>query len=152
MNNLGTVFKYKYKDSIHQIITTLIGKYNVYNLLVALIILRDLGVKENIIDELLPSASSSRKDADDKNMKLIVLLLIMRIHLMQLKVVTTMQEITSGDIYVVFGCTGDRDRTKRPIMTDIVTSMVKYAILTNDDPHNEDPTQIISDMIASLKK
>ena len=153
MNNLGTVFKYKYKDSIHQIITTLIGKYNVYNLLVALIILRDLGVKENIIDELLPSlqAPAGRMQMIKYETNSIIIDYAHTSDAIK-KVITTMQEITSGDIYVVFGCTGDRDRTKRPIMTDIVTSMVKYAILTNDDPHNEDPTQIISDMIASLKR
>lgn len=153
MNNLGTVFKYKYKDSIHQIITTLIGKYNVYNLLVALIILRDLGVKENIIDELLPSlqAPAGRMQMIKYETNSIIIDYAHTPDAIK-KVITTMQEITSGDIYVVFGCTGDRDRTKRPIMTDIVTSMVKYAILTNDDPHNEDPTQIISDMIASLKR
>lgn len=153
MNNLGTVFKYKYKDSIHQIITTLIGKYNVYNLLVALIILRDLGVKENIIDELLPSlqAPAGRMQMIKYETNSIIIDYAHTPDAIK-KVITTMQEITSGDIYVVFGCTGDRDRTKGPIMTDIVTSMVKYAILTNDDPHNEDPTQIISDMIASLKR
>ena len=37
-------------------------------------------------------------------------------------------------------------------MTDIATSLAKYVILTNDDPHNEDPAQIISDMITNLKR
>lgn len=152
MNNLGTVFAYRYQDHLHQVVTPLIGKYNVYNLLVALIILRDIGIKENLIDELLPSlqAPAGRLQMIKYENNSIIIDYAHTPDAIK-KVITTMQEITIGSIYVVFGCTGDRDRTKRPIMTDIVTSMVEYAILTNDDPHNEDPAQIISDMITNLK-
>jgi UDP-N-acetylmuramoyl-L-alanyl-D-glutamate--2,6-diaminopimelate ligase len=67
------------------------------------------------------------------------------------KIISTAREMTSGDIYTVFGCTGDRDRTKRPIMTNIVTSLSTKAIITIDDLHNEDVSQIINDMLDGIK-
>ena len=59
--------------------------------------------------------------------------------------------MTSGNIYTVFGCTGDRDRTKRPIMMGIVTSLSTKAIVTVDDLHNEEVSQIIDDMLKDNK-
>ena len=67
------------------------------------------------------------------------------------KIINTMKEVTKGNIYTVFGCTGDRDRTKRPIMLKLVTSLSRYAIVTNDDPHFEDPIQIVNDMISGVE-
>ena len=46
--------------------------------------------------------------------------------------------------------TGERDRTKRPIMTKLVTDKCEYAIITNDDPHFEDPNQIVADMTNGI--
>ena len=56
-----------------------------------------------------------------------------------------MQQFTKGNTYVVFGCTGDRDRSKRKIMSKLVSELSNYFIFTNDDPHDEDPNQIVSD-------
>ncbi len=67
-------------------------------------------------------------------------------------VIKAVKEVAIGDIYVVFGCTGDRDRTKRPMMLDIVTTQCKYAIITNDDPHTEDPNQIVADMTEGITR
>lgn len=63
-----------------------------------------------------------------------------------------MLEVTEGNVYVVFGCTGDRDRTKRHIMSDIACSLSKYVIMTHDDPHYEDQEQIFNDMTKDLNK
>ncbi len=67
-----------------------------------------------------------------------------------LNVISTVKEVCDGHIYTVFGCTGDRDRTKRPIMTKIVTDLSDKAIITCDDVHNEDPNQIVDDMLKDL--
>src|SRR5699024_7016867 len=54
--------------------------------------------------------------------------------------------------YTVFGCTGDRERKKRPIMSKIATTLSDYVIMTSDDPHNEDMSQIINDMTQGLEQ
>ena len=151
MNNHETMFKYTYENKSYNVVTSLIGKYNVYNLLVAIIILREFGVKDDVLDKLLPTLKTpaGRMDTIKYRSNSII---IDYAHTPDAitKIIKTMAEVTIGNIYVVFGCTGDRDRTKRPIMTSLVTSMAKYAILTNDDPHNEDPYQIIEDMTTGI--
>jgi len=46
-------------------------------------------------------------------------------------------------LIVVFGCTGDRDKIKRPLMGEIAAKNADFSIITSDDPHNEDPISII---------
>ena len=65
---------------------------------------------------------------------------------------STLKDLIKGDTYVVFGCTGDRDRIKRPIMPNYVANNSNYFIITNDDPHYEDTAQIVDDMTKDLDK
>ena len=59
-------------------------------------------------------------------------------------------EISSGRRIVVFGCGGDRDRTKRPIMGRIGTTLADYAIFTSDNPRGEDPEAILREIEAGV--
>ncbi|WP_064093799.1 UDP-N-acetylmuramoyl-L-alanyl-D-glutamate--2,6-diaminopimelate ligase [Rossellomorea aquimaris] len=61
-------------------------------------------------------------------------------------VLETIQSITTGKIIVVVGCGGDRDKTKRPIMSEIACEYGDYAIFTSDNPRTEDPMSILKDM------
>ena len=63
------------------------------------------------------------------------------------KILSTVKKIKHDNIYIVFGCTGSRDRTKRPIMMGLVTNNCKHAIVTMDDPHEEDPMHVVEDML-----
>ena len=69
-----------------------------------------------------------------------------------MNVINTVKELCKGNIYIVFGCTGDRDRTKRPIMMDIALSNSTYSIVTCDDLHNEEFVNIVADMEEGVKK
>jgi len=67
------------------------------------------------------------------------------------KVLKYAREITAGRLIVVFGCGGERDRTKRPLMGEIAARESDYAIVTSDNPRNEDPGAIISEIEQGMK-
>ena len=60
------------------------------------------------------------------------------------------REITTGRLIVVFGCGGDRDRTKRPIMGAIATRLADLTYVSSDNPRTEDPLAIIEDIKPGL--
>lgn len=67
-----------------------------------------------------------------------------------LNVVQTARAITKGRLIVVFGCGGDRDKTKRPIMGKIAAELADIPVLTSDNPRTEDPEQILDDVAAGV--
>lgn len=151
MSIMGSNFTF-ISDGVKQNIKVpLIGKYNIYNVLVTIIVLNYLGITYyDIYDVLLNiNMPAGRMDmVEYQNNRIIV----DYAHTPDavLNVISTVKEVCEGKIYTVFGCTGDRDRTKRPIMTKIVTDLCDKAIITSDDLHNEDPKQIVNDMVSGL--
>jgi UDP-N-acetylmuramoyl-L-alanyl-D-glutamate--2,6-diaminopimelate ligase len=61
-------------------------------------------------------------------------------------VLTLLNHLKKGRLIVVFGCGGDRDTTKRPVMGGIATNRADFAIITSDNPRSEDPLRIIEDI------
>lgn len=69
-----------------------------------------------------------------------------------LNVLRTAREVTKGRIITVFGCGGDRDRSKRAPMGEAAGSLSDVVILTSDNPRTEDPNQILADAADGIKK
>lgn len=67
-------------------------------------------------------------------------------------VITTVREFTPGRLITVFGCGGDRDRTKRPQMGAIASSFSDICVVTSDNPRTEDPNRIIEDVLAGTRQ
>lgn len=142
----GTTFDLVINDKNYNIKTKLIGKYNVYNLLATISVLNNMNIKIEEIVSLTQelNAPPGRMDKIDyKNNKII----IDYAHTPD-AIYNILNAVESGGKkYVVFGCTGERDRLKRPIMGRLVSEMSDYFIITNDDPHNEDEEEIVKDIL-----
>lgn len=149
MQTVGSLFTLLYDDKKEFMKTPLIGEYNMYNLMISIIILLDMKVPMAKIKEIC-----SKIKAPVGRMELIPYLdnriIVDYAHTPDAmeKIIHTVKEVCDGNIYVVFGCTGSREREKRPVMMNIATSTCKYVIVTIDDLHEEDANQIVNDMLS----
>ncbi len=66
-------------------------------------------------------------------------------------VLKSMKEVSSGRVVALFGCGGDRDKTKRPIMGKIGVDNSDFAIITSDNPRTEEPGEIISQIVSGVE-
>ena len=66
-------------------------------------------------------------------------------------VLATLKPLCKGKLRVVFGCGGDRDKTKRPRMARVAEQLADFAIVTSDNPRTEDPKAIIDDVVAGFE-
>ena len=66
------------------------------------------------------------------------------------KILSAIRSFAPGRIVTLFGCAGNRDRTKRPMMAEAVAKHTDFAILTSDNPRHEDPQQIVDDALPGL--
>jgi UDP-N-acetylmuramoyl-L-alanyl-D-glutamate--2,6-diaminopimelate ligase len=64
----------------------------------------------------------------------------------------TAKRVTEGRVIVVFGCGGDRDRTKRPVMGELATRLADLCVVTSDNPRSERPEAIIGEILAGIPK
>lgn len=153
MTENGSKFTYQIGKKQYKAETKLLGKYNIYNTLCVISVMTAMNIsQENIIKvlkELEPPVGRIQIVKYKTNT-----IVIDYAHTPDAieKIMSTLKDLIKGDTYVVFGCTGDRDRIKRPIMTNYVANNSKYFIITNDDPHYEDPAQIVDDMTKDLDK
>ena len=66
------------------------------------------------------------------------------------RVLTTLEAAITGELWCVFGCGGDRDRGKRPMMGTVAADLADRIVLTNDNPRSEDPARIVADIRAGI--
>ncbi len=68
------------------------------------------------------------------------------------KVLESLRAITEGEVICVFGCGGDRDKSKRALMGEAAVRLSDIAVITSDNPRTEPPTEIIIDILTGIKK
>lgn len=143
-----TNFNLLYKGKTLQCETPLSGRYNVYNTLAAIGACLTKGLP---IEQLIEHAKhfepvSGRLESIPNDLGIHVFIDFAHTEDALANVLKCLKEFTTGKIITVFGCGGDRDKTKRPKMAQTVESYADYAIITSDNPRSEDPMQIIQDV------
>ena len=134
------------------IATTLHGRFNVYNALAASAVALHYGVAVEVIRDVLATFSGvpGRFEAVDEGQGFGVVVDYAHTPDGLDNVLKTAKDFVRGRTIVVFGAGGDRDRTKRPAMGAIVSSLADIAVVTSDNPRSEEPTVIIEEILRGM--
>jgi len=138
-----------------EITTSLIGRYNIYNILAAASVALEEGVGLNVIKEAI-----SEFQAPPGRMELVSLaddeysVYVDYAHTDDAlrKALTCVSELANNKIITVFGCGGDRDKEKRPNMGKTAAEFSDFVIITSDNPRSEDPAGIMEQIKKGLPK
>jgi len=128
------------------------GLFNVDNALMAASIASALEVEDDAIVAGLARSSPvpGRMEVIDHEMPFSVVVDFAHTPAGLEVVLSSARPLTSGRIICVFGCGGNRDRAKRPLMGEVADRLADVAILTSDNPRDEDPLAIIDDVRAGM--
>lgn len=141
----GVYYDLVYQDEKYPVFYGVPGRFSVYNSLSALAVGITLGFPiDSLINALKKVKGVPGRFEPVENDKGFTVLVDYAHKPDSLKnVLLTIKEFCKGNIITVFGCGGDRDREKRPIMGKIATELSDYTIITSDNPRSEDPEAII---------
>lgn len=135
-----------------EITSQLIGAFNVYNMLAAASVAIAMNVPLSTIKTAFESITGVNGRFEQVNAGQNYAVIVDYAHTPDSleNVLTTIKEFATKNIYVVVGCGGDRDRSKRPLMAEIATQYADLALFTTDNPRTEDPKDILADMTDGL--
>lgn len=143
----GTSFTLVNDGNSNKMNLKMIGEFSIYNSLAAIAAAHELGIDFSIIIEGLRKVSvNGRFQLIESKRDFAVVVDYAHTPDGLFNVLSTARKITSGKVICVFGCGGDRDVMKRPIMGKVAGEISDYLVITSDNPRTEDPTSII-DMI-----
>jgi UDP-N-acetylmuramoyl-L-alanyl-D-glutamate--2,6-diaminopimelate ligase len=151
----GLNFVAKTPNGNIQVQSALVGRINVYNILAAIGAGIALGFSNEIIEAGIRNlaAVAGRFQRIDQGQPFLVVVDYAHTDDALENLIRTARELnTKGRIITMFGCGGSRDRTKRPIMGETAGRLSDLSILTSDNPRQEDPLKIISDIVVGMQR
>lgn len=150
----GTDFKFQYRDKIYKAHTNLIGDYNISNIMMAIACLINLGININdIIDTINTNEFIVPGRFNVLNLDTNYNVIIDYAHTPDgiKNVLTAIKNLPIARLITVFGCGGNRDKTKRSEMGEVATDLSDFVIVTSDNPRFENPELIIDDIMTGIK-
>ena len=146
-------FKVKITDRNERIKVDIPGRFTVYNALCAICISKQLGIDPETIKEALEKVKVPGRSEMVEN-KLNIPIMIDYAHSPESleNILRAVKSYTKGRVISVFGCGGDRDTRKRPIMGEISGKIADYTIITSDNPRTEKPEDIVKDIEEGIIK
>ena len=152
MDTSGTVFAMEYAGDSATVRTPLLGLYNVSNCLAAAGLCLAAGFDLETVAAGLSALEAipgrlEKVEAGDFS----VIIDYAHTDDALKNVLATLKPLCKGKLRVVFGCGGDRDKTKRPRMARVAEQLADFAIVTSDNPRTEEPQAIIDDVVAGFE-
>jgi UDP-N-acetylmuramoyl-L-alanyl-D-glutamate--2,6-diaminopimelate ligase len=155
LNFSGLAFTAQTPNGRLQITSSLVGRINVYNILAAIGAAQALGLSNETIESGIRSLQSVSGRFEQVALGQPFLVIVDYAHTDDAleNLIRTARELNpKGRLVTLFGCGGGKDRTKRPVMGEVAGRLSDLTILTNDNPRQEDPLKIISDVVVGLQK
>jgi UDP-N-acetylmuramoyl-L-alanyl-D-glutamate--2,6-diaminopimelate ligase len=148
----GSHFTVLAADGRHELSSPLRGRFNVYNVLGAFAAARELGIDAATAAEAIAIAEQvpGRFQTVEEGQDFAVLVDYAHTPDSLENVLIAARELAESHVHVVFGCGGDRDRGKRPLMGQIAGRLADRVIVTSDNPRSEDPEAIIEEILAGV--
>ncbi|WP_372814093.1 UDP-N-acetylmuramoyl-L-alanyl-D-glutamate--2,6-diaminopimelate ligase [Paenibacillus sp.] len=150
----GTRFRLLTFQGEAEVRMRLVGRFNIYNALGAIAATLAEGIPlQRIADSISRIASvEGRMEIVDVGQPYLVLVDYAHTPDGLKNALATIRQFAEGNVYCVFGCGGDRDRKKRPVMGAIAASYSDYIYVTSDNPRTEDPERILLDIEPGLRE
>ncbi len=148
----GTSVTLDFKGDEYLFVAGLVGRFNAYNMTGVI-----AGALAKGIDPAIIQASLSAQHGVPGRMERVPVDLPFSVVVdyahtpdALVNVLSTARELTKGNLSCVFGCGGDRDRTKRPLMAEAVAAHADEAVITSDNPRSESPKAIIEEILGGI--
>lgn len=128
------------------------GRFNVYNMLAAASVALAEGIDADVVKEALENFTHVPGRFERVELEKPFTVIVDYAHTPDSleNVLRTAKQFVEGRLIAVFGCGGDRDRTKRPIMGELATRYADLVIVTSDNPRSEDPDSIIKEILTGV--
>ena len=148
----GVSFALKGENNMELTLTTG-GKFTVYNAMSAVVASLILGVDKELVRKAICEQTGIKGRAEVFPNPFDFTVIIDYAHTPDglENILNTFNECKKGRLVVLFGCGGDRDKTKRAVMGRIAAEKADFVIVTSDNPRSENPSEIISDILEGMK-
>jgi len=153
MNANGTSFDLVTPNETYPIKLKLIGKFSIYNVLAAITTAIASGVSMDIVLKAVEKIEGVRGRFELVNVGQDFTVIVDYAHTPDSleNVLKTVKQFAKRKVFVVIGCGGDRDKTKRPLMANVAVKYADEPIFTSDNPRSEDPNAILKDMESGVE-
>ncbi len=150
----GTRLSFREGSVTREIRSPLVGRYNALNLLGVYAAVRALGFSSDDILRTLPEVPGApgRFERVDVPRPFDVVVDYAHTDDALRKLLETARPLTRGKLWVVFGCGGERDRSKRPLMGMVAARLADRVVVTSDNPRGEDPEAIVREIQLGTKE
>jgi len=146
-------FKVKITDRNERVKTCIPGRFSVYNSLAAICVAQRFGISPEVIKEALTEVRvPGRSELVDNKKEIPIMIDYAHSPESLENILQAVKSYTRGKVISVFGCGGDRDTTKRPIMGEISGRISDFTFITTDNPRTEEPEKILAEIENGIKK
>ena len=146
-------FRVKVSDKNERVKVDIPGRFSVYNALAAICVAKKIGVpSDKVIEALAEIKVPGRSEMVPNKREIPIMIDYAHSPESLQNILSAVKSYTKGRVISVFGCGGDRDKTKRPIMGEISGKIADFTFITTDNPRTESPEEIVKEIEEGIKK